>query len=312
MIPRPEKLSLVLLLLPLLAGCSQDRPERVSPRPPLPAPAVKGAPTAAVAPAPAGDRGEAGQATLSDMLMRAAFEADFHAATGVALRPIPDPVNRKRMGLHAVSAVAATLLPGGDAVLVVNAEDAGEDGAPRSSHASPGLLGVIVLQRQDGRWVVRRRHESLAALGSSGRIGEVVWTRFGPDRPGFAVIHSWTGQGHSIGLLSLFELGADGVRELTGEPIRLHSDNSGNCLDDTPQCWDIAGTWRIVAGEDPASPGDLLLQFSGEESSLQIVEGESSPPKGPRVSRPVSSSARYVFDGTRYRLADGRNVVPDL
>lgn len=289
------------ILLPALSGCSR---EQVS------------APSSSTNPSASTDLSSGGTSKLATQseplasLMAAVFGKNYRAASNDALADLPDPDDRKTINSYVLSPVAATVLANGETILVANAEVAGDDGRPTSGHASPGLLNVYVLSKDGGRWKVLRRHENIAALGSSGQIGEVVWTTLAPGKPGLGILHGGTWQGATITLLSLFDVGSDDLRNLTGESIKIHSDNDGACAPESDECWHVDGKWRFVAGKPDAQYDDLLVEFSGEKSQ-RPGDGQTAPESKP-VSTTVHSTARYAFDGKRYRLTSGANIVPEF
>lgn len=244
--------------------------------------------------------------------MLAVFGKNYRAAGKDALADLPDPDDRKTTSSYVVSPIAATVLENGQTVLVANAEDADGEGQARSAHASPGLLNVYVLSKEEGKWKVLRRHENIAALGSFGNIGEVEWTSLAPGKPGLAVLHGGTWQGSTITLLSLFDLGSADMRDLSGEPVRIHSDNDDGCAPESDACWNVEGKWRFVSGKPDALYDDLLIEFSGEKSAPPKGDQAAKASEADRVSTKVHSTARYAFDGTRYRLISGTNVAPEI
>jgi hypothetical protein len=288
-----------ILVLSLLAACSDK-----------PAPTVQ--PTAAVPPAPAKPIAPPSTADkVDEILLRAVFGKHYRPASKNALASLPDPDDRSATGEYVVTAVANTVLKTGETVLVVNAEQANAAGEAESAHASSGLLSVYLLRQSAGQWNIIKRHENVAALGSHGQIGTVVWTMLGKDKPGLAVLNGGTWQGNSIESLALFDLGAANLRDLVAEGIAMHSDNEGACdPDGTTECWSITGKWRFAAPKAPADYDDLLIDFAGEQSQRPAnAEGE---PSGPRTTDKVSGAARYAYDGKQYRLVDGANLVPGI
>ncbi len=58
---------------------------------------------------------------------------------------------------------------------------------------------------------------------------------------------------------------------------------------------------------------ELLVRFSGEESKPVRDYPEGTDEKEvERTARPIKGEARYRFDGTRYKLIEGENLVPDV
>jgi hypothetical protein len=244
--------------------------------------------------------------------MIAVFGKAYRSASNDAVVELPNPDNRNAVGSYVISPVATTVLPTGETVLIANAEDADDKGNPISAHASPGLLNVYFLRQEAGQWKVLRRHENIAALGSFGNIGDVVWTTLAPGKPGFGVVHGWTGQGYSLEALSLFDLADSNMHDLTGDTINIHSDNDSACGPESMECWNITGEWRLLPGKAGTTYNDLIVEFSGEKTYAPQNGLQDGPREGGRVSKKILSSARYVFDGKRYQLVSGVNEAPDV
>ena len=163
----------------------------------------------------------------------------------------------------------------------------------------------------DEAWQVVTRLENIATLGSSGQLGEVHWVMLGAGKQGLAIRHGYTGQGYTITQLALFELGADKVTELDGG-IDLHSDNEGACGPEMDNCWMVDGNWHFAAARDGGAYDDLLIDFTGASRKIKPgvqVKDEQEPP---RLITPMNGRARYAFDGKKYKLVEGKNIVPGV
>ncbi|MET3132531.1 hypothetical protein AAKU55_002805 [Oxalobacteraceae bacterium GrIS 1.11] len=287
---------LCLLLCATLGACSK-------PEAPAAAPVPVPAPAAPAKPAPSADQ------RVEALLMRAVFGKAYRAASADALTQLAEPEQPGKRGNYVVNPVAHTILPNGETVLVANAQSAGADGDAESGHPVPGLLNVFFLKQTAAQWQVLKRQENIATLGASGQIGQAVWTRLGADLPALAMRHGDTAMGSSIEFLSLFDLGADTMRDLT-ESISIHSDNDGACQPDTDKCWNISGAWHFAPSAAGARYDDLLIDFSGESGEAkphaELKEGD----KVVRIVSKIHASARYAFDGKSYQLVEGENVVP--
>ncbi|MDO8048107.1 hypothetical protein O3301_06485 [Janthinobacterium sp. SUN211] len=248
-------------------------------------------------------------------MMRAVFGKDYRSDSDDALADLSDPDNHVDKLSYVVSAVSHKLLPDGRAILVANAETANTEGTAESAHASPGLLNVFFLapkgQPEDGQWQVVKRLENIAALGSSGQLGEVHWVMLGANKPGLAIRHGYTGQGYTITQLALFEIGDGKVTALDGG-IDLYSDNMGACGPDTDECWMVDGKWRFAAARNGGAYDDLLIDFKGASEKIKpgvTVKPDEDPP---RIATPLNGHARYGFDGKGYKLVEGKNTVPGV
>lgn len=279
-----------LLIAAALFGCSKEKTEQAS------------------APAKTADT-KASQATkILDVapLMQAVFADGYRPASKDALANLPDPDNRTQRAAYVVTPVATTTLDNGETVLVANAEQADDRGNAMSGHASSGLLNVYFLRQEGKQWKLLRRQENIAALGSSGNIGEAKWTWLATGKPGLAMLHGGTWQGYTVEVLSLFDLSAADMHDLTGDGIKLHSDSDGACVPESDKCWNVSGEWRFIAAESGKGYDDLVIEFSGEESSASKAGSAS------RNAKQIRAVARYAFDGKRYRLISGKNVVPEV
>ena len=248
-------------------------------------------------------------------MMRAVFGKDYRDDSDDALADLPDPDKHIDKLSYVVSAVSHKLLPGGRAILVANAETANTEGTAESAHASSGLLNVFFLapkgQPGDGQWKVEKRLENIAALGSSGQLGEVHWIALGANKPGLAIRHGYTGQGYTITQLALFEIGDGKVTALDGG-IDLYSDNMGACTPDMDECWLVDGSWRFAPARDGGAYDDLLIDFKGSSEKIKpgvTVKPDQDPP---RIATPLNGHARYAFDGKGYKLVEGKNTVPGV
>lgn len=248
-------------------------------------------------------------------MMRAVFGKDYRGDSDDALADLSDPDNHIDKLSYVVSAVSHRLLPDGRAILVANAETANTEGTAESAHASSGLLNVFFLapkgQPGDGQWKVEKRLENIAALGSSGQLGEVHWVTLGANKPGLAIRHGYTGQGYTITQLALFEIGDGKVTALDGG-IDLYSDNMGACTPEMDECWMVEGSWRFAPARAGGAYDDLLIDFKGASEKIKpgvTVKPDQDPP---RVATSLNGHARYAFDGKGYKLVEGKNTVPGV
>lgn len=248
-------------------------------------------------------------------MMRAVFGKDYRSDSDDALADLSDPDNHIDKLSYVVSAVSHRLLPDGRAILVANAETANTEGTAESAHASSGLLNVFFLapkgQPGDGQWKVEKRLENIAALGSSGQLGEVHWVTLGANKPGLAIRHGYTGQGYTITQLALFEIGDGKVTALDGG-IDLYSDNMGACTPEMDECWMVEGSWRFAPARAGGTYDDLLIDFKGASEKIKpgvTVKPDQDPP---RVATSLNGHARYAFDGKGYKLVEGKNTVPGV
>ncbi len=290
----------LLLLCAILSACSKKQAPAAAP------PAAIAAPVAAAKAAPT----PTAEQQLRAELMAAVFGKQYRAASGDALTELPWVEDRGTLYWMVVTPVAHAVQPDGSTVLVANAQMADDKGEGMVGHSSPGLLNVYVLKRDGGRWRVLKRHDSVDALGSYSHFDEVLWLDLAPGKPGLGVKHGDTSQGYSMEALSLFDLGADTLRNLT-DGISLRSDSEGACGPHVETCWDVSGAWRFVPGAAGAPYQDLVIDFSGHtDVATDPVDDKRPDDSVTRLVTPVKARARYAFDGKIYRLVEGENVVP--
>ena len=319
----------LLLACSLLSACSDKTATPPAAPAPVPVPVATPAATPAEAPAaeaPAAAKSDemktpearARDSKQAAAMMLAIFGKNYRPDSDDALADLPDPDSKDARAdklSYVVSAVSHKLLPDGRAILVANAETANTEGSAESGHASPGLLNVFYLAPKgkpgDESWQVVTRLENIATLGSSGQLGEVHWVMLGAGKQGLAIRHGYTGQGYTITQLALFELGTDKVTELDGG-IDLHSDNEGACGPEMDNCWLVDGNWHFAAARDGGAYDDLLIDFTGASRKIKPGVQVKEDQEPPRLITQMNGRARYAFDGKKYKLVEGKNIVPGV
>ena len=319
----------LLLACSLLSACSDKTATPPAAPAPVPVPVATPAATPAEAPAaeaPAAAKSDemktpearARDSKQAAAMMLAIFGKNYRPDSDDALADLPDPDSKDAKAdklSYVVSAVSHKLLPDGRAILVANAETANTEGSAESGHSSPGLLNVFYLAPKgkpgDEAWQVVTRLENIATLGSSGQLGEVHWVMLGAGKQGLAIRHGYTGQGYTITQLALFELGTDKVTELDGG-IDLHSDNEGACGPEMDNCWLVDGNWHFAAARDGGAYDDLLIDFTGASRKIKPGVQVKEDQEPPRLVTQMNGRARYAFDGKKYKLVEGKNIVPEV
>ncbi|HEY0584946.1 MAG TPA: hypothetical protein VGD52_02345 [Pseudoduganella sp.] len=237
-------------------------------------------------------------------LLRAAYDAE--GGDDYLLVELPDVEQREVRGSYRLEPVAMRELSNGRVALIANAQPANEQGEAMSAHATPGLLNVYVMHREAGGWDLDSRQENIASLGSFGHFGKVEWVSLGNGKPGFTVQHGGTWQGQTISYLSVFDLTERAMHDLT-QGLPLFSSDEGNCGDESLSCTSVKGEWAFEKREG-AGYDDLVMRFTGHEESRA---GDASAGTR-RVRKGLSGMARYKFDGKRYVLIEGENIVPEI
>lgn len=285
-----------LLAACALAGCGKEPAGQAATLAAVPA--VAAAPVAA---APKAMSAKEKQARMMELL-RAVYGAEA-ARDNYLLVEMPSPDQRDAVGIYRLEPVAMHALADGRVAVVANAQMADDKEEGMASHAMPGLLSAYLLRQADGRWRVEARHENVAELGSFGQFGEVEWVMLGAGRPGFTVQHGGTWQGYTISHLSVFDLSDRAMHDLTGG-VAVFSSDEGACGGDKAMCWTTAGKWQFEK-RPGARYDDLVLRFNGYED----IRPDDAPEDAARERKEHSGLARYKFDGRKYVLVEGENIV---
>jgi hypothetical protein len=240
---------------------------------------------------------------LRDELMQIVFADKYRQDQQFAIADMPNANERTQKESYRIEAVEHKQLADGRMILLTNSQMHDEDEQIVSGHANAGLLSLFVLTKNGNAWQVAQRYENMAGLGSNGTFGPVEWLALGSGKPGLAVHSPYTGQGQTVDGIALFYLGANKIQQLGSETIPLQSDNDGACLDETEKCWHVEGKYRFAAGDSPLGFDDLVLDFTGEETTLSARKGHA------RVKQALKGSARYRFDGKEFILLEGENLA---
>ncbi|XLZ70282.1 hypothetical protein ABT364_27720 [Massilia sp. SR12] len=287
-----------LLAACALAGCAKE--PAVQTAPPAAAQVAAAAPAAAAA-APQALSDKEKRARMMELL-RAVYGAEA-ARDNYMLVEMPTPDQREVVGIYRLEPAAMHELADGRVAVVANAQMADDKEEAMSSHAMPGLLSAYLLRQVDGQWRVEARHENVAELGSFGQFGEVEWVMLGEGRPGFTVQHGGTWQGYTISHLSVFDLGDRAMHDLTGG-VAIYSSDEGACGGANTACWTTESKWQFEKRAG-ARYDDLVLRFKGFEDTRP----DGAPEDAARERKEHSGMARYKFDGRKYVLVEGENIV---
>ncbi|MDQ1815369.1 hypothetical protein RBA41_18875 [Massilia sp. CCM 9210] len=267
-------------------------------------------PASATVPAtPAAARVAVAEAEAEAVLMHAIFGAKFNPAANEAPIEMSAP-DQPGMRMYTIEPVAHAFLPNGDAALVANAlaVQAGRDGI--RVHTEGGLLNVFILRKADGRWTLLKHHVNVARLGTWERIGTARFMHLAPGKPGLAMLYGSAFQGYVERYLSLFDLGAADLRDLTGDGIAVSASALACEPADTETCYEVASGWRFAVSASGAAYNDLVFQFRGEEDSKKDVRRKGG--EGPRLASDITrldGAARYAYDGKTYVLVEGKNLA---
>lgn len=303
---RPAALFLIILFPVLLCACREHKPA---------APAASARPSAPVAvPAsapPTAEQLEAEAAALREraVLMHAIFGEKFDPTANEAPMELSAP-DQPGVRMYAIEPVAHAFLPNGDAALVANAlrVEAGR-GDSRDPNEG-GLLNIFILRKADGRWSLLKHHANVARLGGWERIGTATFMHLAAGKPGLAMLHGTAIGGYADRRLSLFDLGADPIRSLTGGGIAIATSNPSCEPEEEETCYDIVSGWRFALAAGGAAYNDLVFQFRGQDDSKK--ERRRKGKEGPRLVSDITrlgGAARYAYDGKTYVLVEGKNLA---
>ena len=241
----------------------------------------------------------------NDTLMKAIYGEGWHPAEHEAVVRMSDPENREKDGTFVVTALAQTTLKTGETVLVTNGAPADEDGYRSGAFLNSGLLSVYLLRKVNDEWTVIKRHDSVTTLGSDSKIGKAKWVELGKDRPGLAILSRNEQQGY-LEFLSLFDLKADVMHDLTGSPIMSESSNEDGCnFEADYDCWTTIGKWKLVPSATAGKLNDIVFTFDHDVSKRP--KDAAGKPAEFRETTDTKVAARYAFDGKQYRLVSGTN-----
>jgi hypothetical protein len=287
-----------LAAMMFLAACSRHEAS------PPPQPAVRTAvPAPAAAPAPAPASTAAKTPTLAERegteWMRAIFEDAYDPAKERAL--VGEDGARKLMTL-----ASGTRLADGRTVVIVNGAFADENGNDTSGYGSPGLLNVYFLKRNDKGWDVLERREDAAEAGLRGDIGGVEWVTLGSGKQGFILGSGGMWQGYLVATADIFVLD-DETRHLG--MVRTMSDNDGNCLSDSEDCWSVEGDIRFDTAAQSNGYADMLIDYHGKH--YRVTEGGDGK-QVEHVTSTVKQTSRWRFDGKQYVLVSGTDPMPQI
>ena len=239
--------------------------------------------------------------------MKAIFEQLYEADKGYAVAEIEvkdDPASDS--GFYQMRLLSAQQLAGDRMAVIVNGSPADEQGNDAYGHASPGMLNVYVLQREDQGWKVQERHENAASFGSSGMIGSARWVMLSADKPGFIISSGGTWQGYTISVAEIFDLA--GVRAIGA--ITEMSSSEGACMPDMEKdCWDVSGELRFVDSPTPSPYRDVVADFIDKRFTVTEDKGGNFVQ---HLKSRTRKAARYHFNGKEYVLVFGENPVPGI
>ncbi|ATQ73219.1 hypothetical protein CR152_00870 [Massilia violaceinigra] len=310
---RSAVLFLGVLFPILLASCRERTAASVSASAGAPATpaAVRVAEAVPAPPPPTPEELEAGAAALREraVLMHAIFGTKFNPAANEASIEMRAP-DEPDMSMYTIEPVAHAFLPNGDAALVANALIVRADRDGIRVHTDGGLLNVFILRQADGRWTLLKHHANVARLGTWERIGTAKFMHLAPGKPGLAMLYGSAFQGYVERYLSLFDLGAADLRDLTGDGIALSASALACEPADTETCYDVTSGWRFAVSASGAAYNDLVFQFRGEEDSKKDVRRKGA--EGPRLASDITrldGAARYAYDGKTYVLVEGKNLA---
>ncbi len=302
-----------VLFTVLLASCSEHK-AAAPPAPAAPPASASAARNVKTPPAPPQSAQHAEAELLQErlVLMQAIFGPAYQPDTSQATIEAAEP-GRAGTRQYALVPIAHTFLPDGDAVLVGVAGQTDQQGQATDYRLDAGLLNVFILRKVDGAWTELRHHANVIALANDLWMNKAVFVNLAPGKPGLAMLAGFNSQGEERTLLSLFDLGAETLRDLTGEPIHIASGNRAGCNPAGPAtCFNIAGGWHFAQPAAAAPYNDLVLTLKGEADikRRRTTPGPDGGDYETAATRKLGGTARYAWNGNVYALVEGANKEP--
>lgn len=206
--------------------------------------------------------------------------------------------------------------------------DSGDGPERNNAHASGGEVDLTYLRWQGRRWIVVERYAAAMELGSSGEFGNVESLDLarGPQALKAVLIHSggsW--QGLTMDSVDLIPLDGKPPRSVLSQPVA--SDNQGAC-EAEQDCWSATSALKLL----PAGPGKgmaairieqtletepsplkqpAFLELSAEDREA-LRSRYDSPAAPPREQTTTRAAMVFEWDGSRYVLRAGKNIVPSI
>lgn len=242
--------------------------------------------------------------------MKAVFGKEYRPATKDALAQLPLYEDRKQLRLYVVVPLASKTLDSGDTVLVAQADYATENAKENYvGFEDIGLINVFTLRQVAGEWKVLRRNENLVYRGDNNRPGSVLFTMLGKGKPGLAIVNGGASEFGCIReTILLYDLDENPLRDLT-EAIPSKSIHERGCEDGVDGYWSINSKWHFAPPKKAAAYDDLVIVFSGNRTSPSVnKEGQAIAV----VDTAVNATARYAYDGKKYRLISGENPTGEF
>jgi hypothetical protein len=112
--------------------------------------------------------------------------------------------------------------------------------------------------------------------------------------------------GSTIANAEIFDLDHD-MRSLGGFPEL--SSNAGGCVPETNDCWEVEGKISTEPSKHTKDYRDIVVEFAGKH--FRVTENANGDAVE-HLTRTVTQTARYQFNGKAYVLISGKNPVPAI
>lgn len=180
-----------------------------------------------------------------------------------------------------------------------------------AGHPTHGLLMAYWFERHEKNWLLSKKEPQAVFTGFYGQAGDVKLIEPADDLKVLAVENGSCWQGMCGHWLHLFRVDGQGMTDLLGkeEAIQLGTDADGattSCeglmkrgagtrvrvstdeYSEAYGCVGVSAKWYVRVRKDKSGPGDIVIEFSGKQTSAELV-----PIERPAVSAsaPVAESA---------------------
>ena len=200
----------------------------------------------------------------------------------------------------------------------------GKDLQTSVDHASSGDVDVHYVHWDGRRWVLKASYIAALSLGSYGEFGDVETIELKHGLKALLIHSGGTWQGYSVDVADLLLLDHKEPRSVL--EVMMASDSDGACAPEL-DCWQATSKMIVNASGKLDQMGELRVEqtlvrepsplretnfetLSEEAQEIILQRMQDAPPKRRKI---VSHSTLiYRWDGQRYVLRSGKNLVPTI